>query len=279
MYTNQANLQHTIEVQQKLFKQQLEKSCISAQLEKSCISTQLEKGFSGAQLDRGCVVGQLDKGFIGAQPYSSYQQSQAATAFSRRFDAASRMAGMATAGATAAVGTAAVPSAAVVAESTGSEWVVKRRSDGSRYVLRRPARNRLLRERARKLAEERCSMTTTDDDAVSELKAGRYWNREARRRHMDASRDRKSKRGLTNRNRNEGARSLGGAVEGASGSAEPRGAGSLRGQPIVENEAWKVISMMEDLKKLQENLAYGNDRDVTTRSSYSNRALLSVTTV
>ena len=48
------------------------------------------------------------------------------------------------------------------------EWKVKIRPDGTRYITRRPARNKLLRERAKKVSEERG--LTTDDDAMSELK-------------------------------------------------------------------------------------------------------------
>lgn len=47
---------------------------------------------------------------------------------------------------------------------------MKRRSDGSRYITRRPVRNRLLRERALKLTSERAGISSTDDDAMSELK-------------------------------------------------------------------------------------------------------------
>uniref|UniRef100_A0A5K3EQA7 PDZ domain-containing protein n=1 Tax=Mesocestoides corti TaxID=53468 RepID=A0A5K3EQA7_MESCO len=43
------------------------------------------------------------------------------------------------------------------------EWVVKKRTDGTRYITRRPVRNRLLKERAHKLAEERAGLTTDDD--------------------------------------------------------------------------------------------------------------------
>ena len=48
------------------------------------------------------------------------------------------------------------------------EWKVKIRPDGTRYITRRPARNKLLKERAKKVCEERGM--TTDDDAMSELK-------------------------------------------------------------------------------------------------------------
>ena len=52
------------------------------------------------------------------------------------------------------------------------EWKVKIRKDGTRYVTRRPAsRSKFLKDRAQRLAEERNSGMTTDDDAMSELKA------------------------------------------------------------------------------------------------------------
>ena len=39
--------------------------------------------------------------------------------------------------------------------------------------------------------EERFSNLTTDDDTVSELKMGRYWNKEERKRHLQTIRQRK----------------------------------------------------------------------------------------
>ncbi|VDP66031.1 unnamed protein product [Echinostoma caproni] len=82
-------------------------------------------------------------------------------------------------------------------EPTGAtnvmEWVVKKRPDGSRYITRRPIRNRLLKERARRVAEERSGLTT-DDDATSELKVGRYWNRTERRKQLEKARAERKKR-------------------------------------------------------------------------------------
>lgn len=49
------------------------------------------------------------------------------------------------------------------------EWKVKRRSDGTRYIARRPIRNRILRNRAIRISEERAG-ATTEDDTISELK-------------------------------------------------------------------------------------------------------------
>lgn len=49
------------------------------------------------------------------------------------------------------------------------EWKVKRRPDGTRYIARRPVRNRILKNRAIRISEERAGLTT-EDDTVSELK-------------------------------------------------------------------------------------------------------------
>uniref|UniRef100_A0A667WIX8 PDZ domain containing 4 n=1 Tax=Myripristis murdjan TaxID=586833 RepID=A0A667WIX8_9TELE len=60
---------------------------------------------------------------------------------------------------------------------------VKIRSDGTRYVAKRPVRDRLLKARAMKIREERSGMTT-DDDAASEMKQGRYWSKEERKQQL-----------------------------------------------------------------------------------------------
>nr|XP_034307936.1 PDZ domain-containing protein 4-like [Crassostrea gigas] len=73
------------------------------------------------------------------------------------------------------------------------KWVVKRRPDGTRYITRRPMKSKLLKERAKKISEERCGMTT-DDDAMSELKFGRYWSKEERKKHIEKARYHKRKR-------------------------------------------------------------------------------------
>ncbi|TNN14791.1 PDZ domain-containing RING finger protein [Schistosoma japonicum] len=77
------------------------------------------------------------------------------------------------------------------------EWVVKKRPDGTRYITRRPIRSRILKERAKRVAEERSGITT-DDDAMSELKTGRYWNRTERKKQLEkAKADRKRKQSTT----------------------------------------------------------------------------------
>uniref|UniRef100_A0A8C9AB04 PDZ domain containing ring finger 3 n=1 Tax=Prolemur simus TaxID=1328070 RepID=A0A8C9AB04_PROSS len=79
------------------------------------------------------------------------------------------------------------------AEPPRAEWKVKIRSDGSRYITKRPVRDRLLRERALKIREER-SGVTTDDDAVSELKMGRYWSKEERKQHLVKAKEQRRRR-------------------------------------------------------------------------------------
>ncbi|XP_061583920.1 E3 ubiquitin-protein ligase PDZRN3-B isoform X2 [Cololabis saira] len=73
------------------------------------------------------------------------------------------------------------------------EWKVKIRSDGSRYITKRPVRDKLLRERALRIHEERCGMTT-DDDAISELKMGRYWSKEERKQHAVRAKEQRQRR-------------------------------------------------------------------------------------
>lgn len=70
-------------------------------------------------------------------------------------------------------------------------WKVKLRQDGSRYIVRRPSnRTRVLKERAVKIAEERNELTT-EDDTISEIKLGRFWTKEERKKHMEKSKERR----------------------------------------------------------------------------------------
>nr|XP_009294953.1 E3 ubiquitin-protein ligase PDZRN3 isoform X2 [Danio rerio] len=74
-------------------------------------------------------------------------------------------------------------------------WKVKVCNDGTRYVTRRPIRDQLLKERALRIREERCSITT-DDDAGSELKLGRYWNKKERKQHAVQAKEQQQQREL-----------------------------------------------------------------------------------
>nr|XP_055194305.1 PDZ domain-containing protein 4 isoform X2 [Nyctereutes procyonoides] len=86
-----------------------------------------------------------------------------------------------------------VGGAVAATEAPRMEWKVKVRSDGTRYVAKRPVRDRLLKARALKIREERSGMTT-DDDAVSEMKMGRYWSKEERKQHLIRAREQRKRR-------------------------------------------------------------------------------------
>ncbi|KAL1493276.1 hypothetical protein ABEB36_011360 [Hypothenemus hampei] len=75
---------------------------------------------------------------------------------------------------------------------TKMEWKVKRRPDGTRYIARRPVRNRILKNREIRISEERAGLTT-EDDTISEIKIGRYWTKEERKKHLEKSRERKQR--------------------------------------------------------------------------------------
>eukprot|EP00092_Neocalanus_flemingeri_P010181 GFUD01010971.1.p1 GENE.GFUD01010971.1~~GFUD01010971.1.p1 ORF type:complete len:726 (-),score=125.32 GFUD01010971.1:75-2252(-) len=72
------------------------------------------------------------------------------------------------------------------------EWKIKVRPDGTRYIARRPVRSVLLRQRERQIAEERSGFTT-DDDAVSEIKTGKFWTKDERRKHVELSKERRKR--------------------------------------------------------------------------------------
>lgn len=76
-------------------------------------------------------------------------------------------------------------------------WKVKRRPDGSRYIVRRPVQSRAaLRNRELKINAERSqnccgNEVTTEDDTMSEIKLGRYWNKDERKKHMERAKERR----------------------------------------------------------------------------------------
>ncbi|XP_053328860.1 PDZ domain-containing protein 4 [Spea bombifrons] len=151
------------------------------------------------------------------------------------------------------------------------EWKVKIRSDGTRYVAKRPVRDRLLKARAMKIKEERSGMTT-DDDAVSEMKMGRYWSKEDRKRHLMRAREQRKRREFMMQSRLDCLREQQQQQQGVEGKGEMsiialshRKTMKKRNKKILDN--WITI---------QEMLAHG------TRSADGKRVynpLLSVTTV
>jgi ligand of Numb protein X 3/4 len=147
--------------------------------------------------------------------------------------------------------------------SVPMEWVVKRRADGSRYITRRPIRAKILKERAKKIIEERCGMTT-DDDAMSEMKLGRYWSKEDRRRHLEKARDQRRKKEFMMKTRMETVK------EGEEGRNKVL---ELSHRKMMKHKGKKVL---DNFTTVQEMVAHGS-KDATTNKNYN--PLLSVTTV
>ncbi|CAI5449082.1 unnamed protein product [Caenorhabditis angaria] len=64
------------------------------------------------------------------------------------------------------------------------KWKVKLRCDGSRYIVKRPIRSQILKKREAQLYRERAPIST-DDDAMSELKLGRFHTKDERKRILE----------------------------------------------------------------------------------------------
>uniref|UniRef100_A0A8C5HWD0 RING-type E3 ubiquitin transferase n=1 Tax=Gouania willdenowi TaxID=441366 RepID=A0A8C5HWD0_GOUWI len=147
------------------------------------------------------------------------------------------------------------------------EWKVKIRSDGTRYITKRPVRDKLLRERALRIHEERSGMTT-DDDALSELKMGRYWSKEERKQHAVRSKEQKQRRDFMKQSR-------------ADCLKDPVGPEDKREPNIIELSHKKMMKkrnkkIFDNWMTIQELLTHGTKSPDGTRVYNS---LLSVTTV
>ncbi|XP_043830832.1 PDZ domain-containing protein 4 isoform X4 [Dromiciops gliroides] len=153
------------------------------------------------------------------------------------------------------------------AEAPRMEWKVKVRSDGTRYVAKRPVRDRLLKARALKIREERSGMTT-DDDAVSEMKMGRYWSKEERKQHLIRAREQRKRREFMMQSRLECLK------EQQSAESKPElNIIALSHRKTMKKRNRKIL---DNWITIQEMLAHG------TRSADGKRVynpLLSVTTV
>uniref|UniRef100_A0A3Q1F2E4 PDZ domain containing RING finger 3b n=1 Tax=Acanthochromis polyacanthus TaxID=80966 RepID=A0A3Q1F2E4_9TELE len=147
------------------------------------------------------------------------------------------------------------------------EWKVKIRSDGTRYITKRPVRDKLLRERALRIHEERSGMTT-DDDAISELKMGRYWSKEERKQHAVRAKEQRQRREFMKQSRADCLKEFSGAED----KKEPN---------IIELSHKKMMKkrnkkIFDNWMTIQELLTHGTKSPDGTRVYNS---LLSVTTV
>ncbi|XP_040030818.2 PDZ domain-containing RING finger protein 4 [Gasterosteus aculeatus] len=150
------------------------------------------------------------------------------------------------------------------------EWKVKVRADGTRYVARRPARDRILRERALRIREERSGGMTTDDDAMSEMKMGRYWSKEERKQHLARAREQRKRREFMQKSRLECLKE--GPASGAEGRKEVN---------ILELSQKKMMKkrnkkILDNWMTIQELMSHGAR---VPESSKVHNAFLSVTTV
>ncbi|XP_022043362.1 PDZ domain-containing protein 4-like isoform X1 [Acanthochromis polyacanthus] len=160
------------------------------------------------------------------------------------------------------------------------EWKVKIRSDGSRYVAKRPVRDRLLKARAMKIREERSGMTT-DDDAVSEMKMGRYWSKEERKQQLLKAREQRRRREFMMQSRldcmKEREREQGGGAGGQQGTTqqqqEPTSILELCHRRSMKKRSRRIL---DNWITIQELLAHGT-RSADGKKVYN--PLLSVTTV
>ncbi|XP_067247104.1 PDZ domain-containing RING finger protein 4 [Chanodichthys erythropterus] len=147
------------------------------------------------------------------------------------------------------------------------EWKVKVRADGTRYVARRPARDRILRERALRIREERSGGMTTDDDAVSELKMGRYWSKEERKQQLARAREQRRRREFMQRSRLECLRETMGTASGEVSILE------LSHKKMLKKRNKKIL---DNWMTIQELMSHGARAPEGTKV---HNAFLSVTTV
>ncbi|XP_067446374.1 PDZ domain-containing RING finger protein 4-like isoform X2 [Thunnus thynnus] len=150
------------------------------------------------------------------------------------------------------------------------EWKVKIRSDGTRYITKRPVRDKILRERALKIKEERSGGMTTDDDAMSEMKMGRYWSKEERKQHLVRAKEQRKRREFMQRSRLESLR------ENPQSSSEGR-----KEVSIIELSHKKMMKkrnkkILDNWMTIQELMTHGTK---APEGAKVHNAFLSVTTV
>uniref|UniRef100_A0A3P9JKW1 PDZ domain containing ring finger 4 n=1 Tax=Oryzias latipes TaxID=8090 RepID=A0A3P9JKW1_ORYLA len=150
------------------------------------------------------------------------------------------------------------------------EWKVKVRADGTRYVARRPARDRILRERALRIREERSGGMTTDDDAMSEMKMGRYWSKEERKQHLARAREQRKRREFMQKSRLDCLKE--GPTSGAEGRKEINIL-ELSHRKMMKKRNKKIL---DNWMTIQELMSHGAR---VQEGSKVHNAFLSVTTV
>ncbi|XP_061630175.1 PDZ domain-containing RING finger protein 4-like isoform X2 [Phyllopteryx taeniolatus] len=151
------------------------------------------------------------------------------------------------------------------------EWKVKIRGDGTRYVTKRPVRDKILRERALKIKEERSGGMTTDDDAMSEMKMGRYWSKEERKQHLVRAKEQRKRREFMQRSR----------LESLKENPQSSGEASRKEVSIIELSHKKMMKkrnkkILDNWMTIQELMTHGTK---APEGAQVHNAFLSVTTV
>ena len=268
MYTNQANLQHTMMVQQKLFQQKLIQKKAEKELEDSAKSVDAKNTKAGSIKSGQRSRESSPKHHLQSQESSSSSPKNMVPAPMN--SSPKHLQSLQNSQVTLAEGGA---------ESSGAnnsgvpmEWVVKRRADGTRYITRRPMRSKFLKERAKKISEERSGMTT-DDDAMSELKFGRYWSKDDRKRHLEKAKEYKRRKQEMFRKKMETLKEI------EEHKKEPNIL-ELSHRKMMKHKSKKVF---DDFTTVQEMLVHGSrGQKQVVEASPKNTAsnpLLSVTTV
>lgn len=70
-------------------------------------------------------------------------------------------------------------------EESSMVWKVKRRPDGSRYIVKRPVRNRTIQKNIRE------NELPPEEETISEMRIGRCWTKDERKRHIERARERR----------------------------------------------------------------------------------------
>ncbi|XP_067399262.1 PDZ domain-containing protein 4 isoform X1 [Emydura macquarii macquarii] len=125
-------------------------------------------------------------------------------------------------------------------DSPGGEGRAECKGRARGEGARRPGRDRLLKARALKIREERSGMTT-DDDAVSEMKMGRYWTRGERKQQLLRAREQRRRRELMLQSRLDWQREAGEGRAAAAAAAGGGGGGGAAPAP-PSSASWRSAS-------------------------------------
>ena len=132
------------------------------------------------------------------------------------------------------------------AEKASTEWKVRIRSDGSRYITKRTARDRAVRHRERRRSEQGSARASSDEDR-SDFKLGRQSSRDDRKRQYRVAREKKRRRDYMQRRRLD---ALGENATSASAACE------IGLKKISVQKQKRMV--LDDFVTVQELLAHGS---------------------